>query len=611
MRYDHELSRDDSDPERPEQVTTMRFLKRHAAVGLLAIAGFASGCDDFLNTPPQGSLDELTLSNAAGVEATLVGAYRMLGGTVNGFSSAPSNWSYGSITSDDAHKGSEPTDQGDANALEYYAWNAAGSHNYLNGKWSALYDGIARANGTIRLLDRVVANNPGEITEANARGIRGEAIFLRAHYHFEAWRLWGNIPYYTEVDEDFRKPNASSDQVVAQLLQDFDAAIDLLGDAPRNGQVGRPSAWTAKAYKGRVQVYAGDFNGGATTLREVVNSGVFALEENFHRVWTAFSQYANGKETILAFQASVNDGEPNGENANSSERLNFPHSGSPFGCCGFHQPTQNLVNFFKVDANGLPLAISQNDLTPLSAQSAWNEQDTNFVGGSMHPVDPRLDWTVGRDGVPYKDWGEHNPTWVRDPSFGGVYNGKKHAHEDAANASSGVGWNPAHLNSVNIHIYRYADLLLLLAEAEVELGNLEAARLLVNQVRERAGRAAQGPGTSEANIAVPIDDPSITWADYRIAPYPSFPNAEYARTAVRYERRLELAMEGQRMYDLRRWGVFAPVLNEYISVERTRRQHLSAAIEVTDRHRWFPLPNLQIERSEVEGESRLTQNPGW
>src|SRR5690606_9168813 len=184
-------------------------------------------------------------------------------------------------------------------------------------------------------------------------------------------------------------------------------------------------------------------------------------------------------------------------------------------------------------------------------------------------------------------------------------------HEEAANASSGVGWNPAHLNSVNMHMYRFADLLLLLAEAEVELGNLEAARQIVNQIRERAGRAAQGPGTSVADIAVPIDDPRITWADYRIGLYPSFPNPDYARTAVRYERRLELAMEGQRMYDLRRWGVFGPVLNDYIQVERTRRQHLSAALEVTARHRWFPIPNRQIELSEMGGESRLVQNDGW
>lgn len=611
MMNDHELSRNDTDSERPEQVTTMKFLKRHAAVGLLAIAGFASGCDDFLNTPPQGALDELTLANAAGVEATLIGAYRMLGGTPDGFTNAPSNWAYGSIPSDDAHKGSEASDQPDANALEYYSWGAAGAHNYLNGKWSATYDGVSRANATIRLLDGVLASDPAAMSEAVANGIRGEALFLRAYYHFEAWRLWGNVPYYTEADTDFRKPNASRDQVTAQILQDLDGAIGLLGDTPRNGQKGRASAWTARAFKGRVQVYAGDYSGGSATLRNVVDQGPYDLEVNYHRVWTAFSEYANGPETILAYQASVNDGEPNGQNANSGDRLNFPHSGSPFGCCGFHQPTQNLVNFFKVDANGLPLAISQGDLTPLNAQTAWNAQNDNFVGGSMHPVDPRLDWTVGRDGVPYKDWGEHNSTWVRDVSFGGLYNGKKHAQEDAANASSGVGWNTAHLNSVNMHIFRYADLLLLLAEAEVEQGNLDAARMLVNQVRERAGQAAQGPGTSAGDIAVPIDDPRITWADYRIGTYPSFPNAEYARSAVRYERRLELAMEGQRMYDLRRWNETQATLNEYIAVERTRRPHLTAALEVTARHQWFPIPNRQLELSEVDGQSPLTQNDGW
>src|SRR5690606_29366331 len=289
---------------------------------------------------------------------------------------------------------------------------------------------------------------------------------------------------------------------VPLILADLDAAASLLPESPRKGEVGRVTAWTARAYKGRVQVYIGDYAGGAETLRNVVQNGPYALEENFHRVWTAFSEYANGPETILAYQASVNDGEPNGENANSSERLNFPHSGSPLGCCGFHQPSQNLVNFFKVDANGLPLAISVNDMSPLTATAAWNDDDDNFTSADTAPVDPRLDWTVGRDGVPYKDWGVHSSTlgWVRDISFGGFYNGKKHTHEQASGAGSNVGWNPAHLNSVNIHIFRYADLLLLLAEAEVEAGGaagLENARQIVNMIRERAGQAAQGPGTSE------------------------------------------------------------------------------------------------------------------
>src|SRR5690606_15699976 len=336
-----------------------------------------------------------------------------------------SNWAYGSITTDDAYKGSEASDQPDANALEYYSWGSPGAHNYLNGKWSAVYEGVSRANNTIRLLDRVLADDAGAISQETADGIRGEALFLRAHFHFEAWRMWGNIPYYTETDEDFRKPNTGTDPVPL-ILADLDAAASLLPESPRKGEVGRVTAWTARAYKGRVQVYIGDYAGGAETLRNVVQNGPYALEEDFHRVWTAFREFANGPETILAYQASVNDGEPNGQNANSAERLNFPHSGSPLGCCGFHQPSQNLVNFFRVDDNGLPLAISVGDLQPLSALEDWNGNDNNFTAANTAPVDPRLDWTVGRDGVPYLDWGIHRSDlgWVRDISFGGYYNGK-------------------------------------------------------------------------------------------------------------------------------------------------------------------------------------------
>ena len=589
----------------------MRSLKR-AALGLLVLGGVAQGCEDFLNTPPQGALDELTLANAAGVEATLIGVYNVLG-SVNTWQGAPSNWAYGSITSDDAYKGSESTDQPEANPLEIYSWASAGAHIYLDGKWQTVYEGISRANNTIRLLDQVLNDSPAELSQANADGIRGEALFLRAHFHFEAWRMWGNVPYYTETDTDFRKSNTGVDPIPL-ILADLDQAISLLPTSARSGHKGRVHQWTAKAYKGRVQVSSGDYAGGLTTLRDVRAAGPYALEANFHRVWTGIAQFANGPETILAFQASINDGDPNGANSNEGERLNFPHSGSPLGCCGFHQPSQNLVNFFKVDANGLPLAISVGDLEPLDATAAWNADDDNFTSADTSPVDPRLDWSVGRDGVPYKDWGVHRSDlgWVRDVSFGGFYNGKKHVHEKSSGAQSTVGWNAQHLNSVNYHIFRYADMLLLLAEAEVEAGSLENARAIVNEIRERAGQVAQGPGTTAANIAVPIDDPSITWANYEIGTYDApWADQALARTAVRYERRLELAMEGQRFFDLRRWNEYQPVLNAYVEVESDRRPHLTAALEVTDRHQWFPITNRQIELSEVEGASRLAQNPGW
>ncbi len=593
--------------------------------GLVAMAGVTYGCRDFLSTQPQGQLNELTLANAAGVEATLIGAYRYLGAAgCCGWAASPTNWAYGSITSDDAYKGSEASDQTDANFLELYDWAGGGAHNYLNGKWSHVYEGVVRANNTLRLLQRVQSERPGEISADQAKSIRGEALFLRAHYHFEAWRFWGNVPYYTETDTDFRKPNTGDP--LPSILKDLEEAITLLPTTSRQGHKGRANQWTARAYKGRVQAHAASmaaagvtWSTALTTLRDVANNGPYRLEPNFQRVWTGFPQFQNGPETILAFQASVNDGDPGGGNSNTGERLNFPHSGSPLGCCGFHQPSQNLVNFFKVDANGLPLALSVGDLTPLSARQAWNADNANFTAANKAPVDPRLDWTVGRDGVPYKDWGVHSSVagsfgaggWVRSAEFGGNYNAKKHVHEKVSGSQSNVGWNSQHLNGVNVHIFRYADLLLLLAEAEVEAGSIENARQIVNQIRRRAGQAAQGPATTASNIAVPINDPSITWANYRVGEYPSFPSKEYARSAVRYERRLELAMEGHRLFDLRRWNIHAPVLNEYVAVEQTRRSHLRAAAAVTERHRLFPIPNRQIELSQVGGESRLRQNPGW
>jgi hypothetical protein len=591
----------------------MRLSKKYLYMGASLVAIYA--CKDFLVTPPQGALDELTLANQTGVEATLIGTYRVIGGVAGGWESSPSNWPYGSITTDDAYKGSEAADQSNANDLELYNWSGAGAHAYLNSKWASSYEGVSRANATLRLLARVQSTTPGAISTADANSIKGEALFLRALFHSEAWRMWGNIPYYTEEDADFRKANTGTDPLPL-ILKDLEDAIGLLPTAARSGHKGRASQWTAKAIKGRVLIESGNYTAALPVLREVANSGPFNLEPNYQRVWTGVAAWANGPETILAFQASINDGDPDGANSNNGERLNFPHSGSPLGCCGFHQPSQNLVNFFRVDDAGLPLALSVNDLTPLNATAAWNSSSANFTATNTAPVDPRLDWTVGRDGVPFKDWGTHSSTlgWVRDVSFGGTYSAKKNVHEKSSGAQSNVGWNSQHLNSVNIHIYRFADLLLHLAEAEVEAGGaagLENARQIVNRIRRRAGVVAQGPGTGAGDIAVPIDDARITWATYRVGEYPSFPNQAYARSAVRYERRLELAMEGQRLFDLRRWNEYQPVLNEYVQIERSRRPHKTASAQVTERHRWFPIPNRQLELSTVEGASRLTQNPGW
>ncbi len=543
--------------------------------------------EDFLEKPAQGNLDALTLANQAGVEANLISAYSLLDGwgAYGNWGGNSSNWIWGSVAGDNAYKGSEPGDQQPTADIELYQWGTSGTHDYLNAKWEVGYDGVNRANATINLLGTVEG-----IPEEDQDRIKGEALVLRAHYHFEMWRLWKNIPYYTEADEDFRKTNVGTD-ALPLILADLDAAINLL--PPSQSEVGRVNSWVAEALKGRVQMYQKDYPGALITLRNVVNNGPYELEATFHDAFSV--AHNNGPETILAYQASVNDGNPNGENGNRADRLNFPHSGSPFGCCGFHQPSQNLVNVFKVDANGLPFldgSSNNADLTPADM------------------VDPRLDWTTGRDDVPFLDWGLHAPGWIRDRAWAGPYSPKKSIYELASGGGSAVGWANYQLHSMNLHLLRFADVMLLLAEAEIMAGDVEAARLLINQIRVRAAQAAQGP--DGVAVSVPIDDAGITWATYNVGEYPAAGwDATLALDAVKMERRLELAMEGHRFFDLRRWGDLVEVLNTYLAVEATRRSYLTAAFDVEDRHYLYPLPSLQIELSQVDGENRLVQNPGW
>ncbi|MGI9543402.1 MAG: RagB/SusD family nutrient uptake outer membrane protein, partial [Cyclobacteriaceae bacterium] len=438
-------------------------------------------------------------------------------------------------------------------------------------------------NATINLLNTVEGISPEDVSR-----IEGEAKFLRAHFHFEGYKYWTNIPYYTEADEDFRKSNTTD--ALPMIVADLQAAISSLPES--QAQTGRVNSWTAKAYLGRVHMFAKDYASAQSILSDVVDNGPYALETNFHDVFSADND--NGPETILAFQASSNDGDPNGNNGNRNDRLNFPHGGSPFGCCGFHQPSQNLVNAFKVDGSGLPLL-----------DGSFNNSDV----AASDAVDPRLDWTVGRDDVPFLDWGLHAPAWIRDRAWAGPYSPKKNIYEKESGVGSQVGWASYQLHSMNLHILRYADVLLMLAEAEVEMGNLDRAKDLVNMVRARAAIAVQGPG--EGAIEVPLGDASVTWANYQIGQYASFTDADMARDAVRMERRLELAMEGHRFFDLRRWGIAKDVLNAYVDVEKTKRNYLTGASPYEDRHDMYPLPTVQIELSRVDGEDRLVQNPGW
>ena len=558
---------------------------RYKLLAICGVAVLAWACsEDFLVTSPQGVLAETNLTGQEGIEAALISAYSMLdgyNGAGNGWGAAASNYAFASVASDDSYKGTEPGDQDDQIFLERYQWFS--NNPLFLDKFSAVYEGIRRANETLSLL----SSNESLADETRNR-IAGEATFLRAHYHMEAWKFWRFVPYFTEADEDFRKPN--DQDIYPLIVSDFEAAANLLPS--EQGQIGRVTSRAAYAMLGRLHMLNANLSAAETAFNQVTG---YSLNDCFHDMFSTAGE--NGPEMIFSVQASVNDGTGGGENANHLERLAFPHGGSPYGCCGVNQPTQSLVNAYLTTDDGLPLM-----------QNTLNDNPSADM-----PVDPRLDWTVGRHGVPYLNQGIHEPDWIRLEALGGQYSPKKFQYADGE--ASQVGWSP-NLSAVNVPIIRYADVLLYQAEIDVNAGRLEDAREKVNMIRERAGNCAQGP--VDGDIAVPIDSDQITWATYRVSTYDDpWTDADAALEAVRLERRLELAMEGRRLFDLQRYSridgddYFVRTLTQYLNVEKTRRPHLQTANNPTMTNMLFPLPSTAILRSRVDGQPTLRQNEGY
>ncbi|NJO25744.1 MAG: RagB/SusD family nutrient uptake outer membrane protein [Bacteroidia bacterium] len=403
------------------------------------------------------------------------------------------------MASDDAYPGSQPNDQPPIERINRYQWLP--DETYYRAKYQAVYYGVGRANVTLRLLAKAT-----DIPASTKDVLTGEAKFLRAHYHFDGFKMFKNIPYVDENVTDFRIVNDKD--IFPQIEADFKEAINKLPEVTSTSS-GRATKGAAQAYLARAYMHIGKYAEAKPLLQAVISGGKYALVSNFHDNFDAAKQ--NNSEIVFAYKASVNDGAGESANANWGDRLNFPHGTAPVTqCCGFHQPSQNLVNAFKVDAvTGLPLFVTFNNTN-------YN-QATDFV-------DPRLDWTVGRTGTPFLDWGPHDDGWIRDGGYCGFFSPKKNVFHAAQKGtlSTASGWSTAP-NAIDIPFIRYADVLLMAAECEIETnGDLNLARTYINQIRARAGNFVQGPGTSEATISVPFGAGIFPTANYKIGPYSCF-----------------------------------------------------------------------------------------
>jgi hypothetical protein len=595
-------------------------MKKLATFCLLIILGTNNACNnDFLEIDAIGTTSETTFATQAGVNGLLMGAYSLLDGWgVPGstyYFVGVENWIFGGVVSDDAHTGTEAGALPPMTSVESYNYDA--SMLPFAQKWQVLYAGVQRANDVLRILAKVT---DGSISAEEEKQIRAEATFLRGIYHLEAAKLWENIPFVDETvsyaNGNVKVPNNVS--VWPKIEADFAFAAANL--TPTKSEVGRGNSWAAKAFLAKTYMFQDKYTEAKPLLEELITSGVtssgakYALvnfADNFNPI------KKNGPESVFAVQMSVNDASIY-EHGNMGASLNFP-MGGPATCCGAYQPSFSLVNSFKTDAaTGLPLldTFNSTDVThDLGIEST--APFTPYAG----TLDARLDYTVGRRGIPYLDWGLHpGKSWIRQQAVAGPYSPIKAIYYKADKATTSYG--NGRYTSNNYTMIRFADILLWAAEVEVEIGSLTEAQKYVNMVRARAANT-----NGWAKKYIDNADPSKGYstepaANYKVGLYTTEFTAkgkDFAREAVRFERKIEFAMEGHRFFDLRRWdngtGYMANVLNAYIQHETTiagyNFVYMNGAKFTKGKNEIYPIPQAQIDLSVVDGKSVLTQNPNY
>jgi starch-binding outer membrane protein, SusD/RagB family len=600
-----------------------------ASVILLAVVIYA--CSNKLNLQPQGSLTATNVTNNSGVQGLLIAAYSLLSGEnvpgANlGNGSAASNYVYGSECADDSYKGSTPSDQPDAIPLMTWSLAQSGTSSYLDEKWVVLYSGIQRANDVIRTMRISTGLASSDTVEYEA-----EARFLRGYYHFEGKKIFNNFPYVNELVQftanNLDVPNYVNGAYVniwPDIVGDLSYAVNNLPGTQPN--IGRVNKWAAMAFLAKAYMYQHKYDSALPLLTQVIQNGTTALgtpysldpiyESNFNPA------QKNSAESVFACQASVNDGSStanNGGNGDTGDELDFPYNHGP-GCCGFNNPSWNLVQAYKTDANGLPLLDGSYNNSPLIS----DQVNTPWAG----TIDPRLDWVAGRPGEPYLDWGTIDTTWVRDLEDNGPFVPKKSSYaksqQGTFSSTETVFWGAPEDDANNVNLCRFADVILWAAECEAQTGNLDQAETYVNMIRARAANPAGWVYMNATyNAATSTYSPQTTpGGNYAIKPYPSGAfsgqGQVYALNAIEMERRLELAMEGHRFFDLARWdngtGSMANTLNTYVGVEKNRTGFWrvnNSAFFTKGVNENFAIPLNEIQAENATGKIYLKQNPGY
>ena len=594
------------------------------ALGTLTMS---TGCgDNFLMLTPVSSTSEATLSDAAGVDYLLTGAYSsfnsMLSSAGGMGEASLTNWVWGDIAGGDANKGSTASDQPDLTQIETWSWSTA--NGYIKNRWDAVYESVKRCNAVISLATKLSDKLP------NAAEVIAQAKFIKGFWMFEAIRVYGPaIPYVTVEDfEASTDPQVSNvDEsgnyvyIWSKVEQDLKDAIDGL-PATWGGDYGRATSWQAKAVLAKLYLYwASPYDGSAgygdsskyasakTLLDEIITDGVdakgqkYTLADTYQALWHYETSDWTG-ESVFDVQFTFNGNTSQTASPHHTHATEF--SGAlGYGGWGFYQPSYEFVNNHIVDANGLPLSFAE-----YTAHKPLTTPGTDQTDLSIF-TDPRLDVSAGRFGVPYQDYGIPSglSTFVRDSGNGGVYLNKKQ-HGWKAERAGAATTNPTS-TAMNYHVIRFADILLMRAEVAYFEKDYTTVINTVNQIRARAAKgfvAAEEGTVGSYSMENLVDGKTVAGAaaNYRIGLYPdSYATADKAWDALEREIRLEFGMEGHRWFDIARWGKAAERLNAYAKAES---KYLGKFIN-TYQTNWvnFPIPQSEIQTAQ----GRFVQTPAW
>ncbi len=598
----------------------MKLNKILTTIALAASIVATSSCsDDFLTNAPQGSLNDGVMNDPEAVELLVNSAYAALVGKFDLSQDTHwfpmTNWTYGEVRSDNAYKGGGGTGDGwEANAMERNDIQA--DNGFLDGKWFQLYIAVGRSNAALKVLEKCDEN----VMKTKASRI-AEMKVLRGHFNFELSRLFNKFAYVDEtmeVTDHVNVPNDkyTRDEILGMIARDMVDASKVL---PENQpEVGRINANVARAYAAKVKLYQA-YKQDETThaivsidkdlLKEVVEliDAVKGKDLLADFQMLDMLAYDNGIESIFAMQCAMNDGSDSAGRINWSNLLNSPGGTSPYHGDGFFLPSQDLINAYQTDENGLPVFDYQSkpDYAWVTKYIAANSQlgiaESCEIANTTPNVDPRLDFVTGRPGITYKGYSQTPcmASWVRDQGTYG-YNSAKRFWVSPESGDMYPGW-PWGASALNWQFIRYADLLLYKAEALIEIGEasgLETARNLINRIRKRA---------MDSEYVKDFNDPTKDAANYKIGLYPAAGwTQDYARKALRTEMRLEKALEGERFYDLVRWGIAAQTINAYYNAEKGKRIYYEGA-NFDAGEEYFPIPVNQYNFSL----GKYTQNPGY